>query len=278
MTRYQPFNDLPAAQFSALVDDISKRGVLLPIIVDENGKTIDGHQRRRAAAEAGVECPQIVVEGLDEKEKETLALVLNLYRRHLSGVERTKAIQQLVNLGMSTRRMADVLGLSKSTVHREVEELSQMGQLDERPERTEGADGKSRPATMPKRPPKNVDPETGEIVEGDGENAVDDGLAPSPSTLTTEGGASPASEHGPSPAPAAPPSVPLDPALKMQALLSDHRKRVADWLAFDRHDEAIDAMTTEQRADYRSFVHSVWVHASATLDALDAPSRLKAVQ
>lgn len=167
MTRYQPFNDLPAAQFQGLVDDISKRGVLLPIIVDENGQTIDGHQRRRAAAEAGVECPQVVVEGLTDSEKETLALVVNLYRRHLSGVERSKAIQQLVNLGMSTRRMADVLGVSKSTVHNDLRELSNSGQLEDRPERVESADGKSRPASMPKRPPKNVDPETGEIVAGE---------------------------------------------------------------------------------------------------------------
>lgn len=40
----------------------------------------------------------------------------------------------------------------------------------------------------------------------------------------------------------------------------------------------MDGMTAEQRSDYRSFVHSVWTHANATLDYLDAPARLKAVQ
>lgn len=75
----------------------------------------------------------------------------------------------------------------------------------------------------------------------------------------------------------APPAA-LNPALKMQAALSAHRADVARWLAFDRHEQVIEAMTAEQRADYRSFVHSVWLHASNTLDALDNPTRLKAVQ
>lgn len=78
-----------------------------------------------------------------------------------------------------------------------------------------------------------------------------------------------------------PPSPPMpakDPALVMQARLSDHRKRVADWLAFDRHDEVIDAMTVEQREDYRSFVLSVFNHANATLDYIGGSVRLKAVE
>lgn len=165
MGKYQPFNDLPAAQFTALVSDIAKRGVLLPILVDENGKTIDGHQRRKAAAEAGVECPRVVVEGLSEDEKQTLAITLNLFRRHLVGVERSAALQKLANLGMSTRHMGSLLGLSKSTVHRELEGV-------DRPEVTDSL-GRTQPASKtPKdvshlghvsEPPEGIDPETGEV-------------------------------------------------------------------------------------------------------------------
>lgn len=74
------------------------------------------------------------------------------------------------------------------------------------------------------------------------------------------------------------PSPPKDPALLHMADLSARRADVAKWLAFDRHEQVMDGMTAEQRADYRSFVHSVWTHASATIDYLDAPARLKAVQ
>lgn len=195
MGTYQPFYDLPAAQFQALVNDVAARGVLLPIIVDEAGRVIDGHQRRRAAAEVGVECPKVVVAGLTEDEKQTLALTLNLFRRHLSGTERSRALQQLANLGLSTRRMADILGVSKSTVHNDLRQLSNSGQLSDRPDRVRGADGKSRPATMPERPPVDVDPETGEIVSGgagDREEPVADVGPASPPGTSSSGGGSPA--------------------------------------------------------------------------------------
>lgn len=270
MARYQPFNDLPSAQFQGLVEDIRRQGVLLPILVDEDDKTIDGHQRRRAAAEAGVECPRIVVEGLSEEEKLTLALTLNLFRRHLAGVERSKALQQLANLGLSTRRMADITGLSKSTVHRDIGELSQMGQLD-RPERVQGADGKSRPATMPERetPPANVDPETGEITTTSGS----DQSAPSADA------AGPGDdEQDASPAPSPAPKVAPNRTLALMADLSRLRADAAKWMAFDCHQEVIDSMSQEQRDDYRRFLLSMFSHVSATLDYLDAPTRLKAVQ
>lgn len=91
------------------------------------------------------------------------------------------------------------------------------------------------------------DPETGEVLSTDVESA------PAPKSA-------------------------LDPRLVMLRSLQAHRAEVAKWLAFDRHAEAIDAMTAEQRDDYRSFLLSVFNHASATIDQLDAPASLKAVQ
>lgn len=277
MGKYQPFNDLPAAQFSGLVDDIAKRGVLLPILVDEDDKTIDGHQRRKAAAEAGVDCPKVVVEGLSEDEKQTLAITLNLFRRHLAGVERTKALQQLANLGMSTRRMADVLGLSKSTVHRDIGELSQMGQLD-RPERVEGADGKSRPATMPERtPPPDVDPETGEVLSPTGDTEAPSGSDQSDPTSDAAGPGDDDAEQetsDPSPAPkVAPP--PVDPILGYRATATAARSKVRDSLL--TLDPARVIRTADEHDHWREFSKDV----RAWLDALDADlegPRLKAVQ
>lgn len=231
MGKYQPFFDLPAAQFQGLVDDVAKRGVLLPILVDEDGHVIDGHQRRRAAAEAGVECPQVVVAGLSEEEKQTLSLTLNLFRRHLSGTERSRALQQLANLGLSTRRMADILGISKSQVHRDLAEV-------ERPETITDSLGREQPTTKTRDvshmghvdPPAGIDPETGEIVGGgDGRNdSTPPGQDESPKNAdpahtSSEG----ESQVPPVDAPSDSPSVPpVDPTLGYRATASRFRSQV----------------------------------------------------
>lgn len=261
MGKYQPFHDLPAAQFEALVRDIAERGVLLPIIVDEDDKTIDGHQRRKAAAEAGVECPRVVVDGLSEDEKKQLAITLNLFRRHLSGTERSKALADLANLGLSTRRMADLLGMSKSTVHRDLTELSQTGQLENRPDRVEGADGKSRPASMP---PRDIDPDTGEIV--------DDQATDTPESPTTGGGDASAPDDEPA---SLPPTPPVDPTLGYRARSTAERSKVRDGLLTLDADRVIE--TTDDPKAWLDFISD----ARGWLDKLEAAAagpRLKAVQ
>lgn len=147
MSRYQPFHDLPAAQFEGLKKDIEARGIVQPILVDENGKTIDGHQRRRAAAELGIDCPSITVEGLSEDDKISLAIALNTFRRHLTGAERSLAIQQMANLGMSVRRIAKTTGIPRRTVRRDLEAMESGG---------------------PHGPPDGVGPDTGEVTDTSG--------------------------------------------------------------------------------------------------------------
>jgi hypothetical protein len=116
--------------------------------------------------------------------------------------------------------------------------------------------------TVTEKTTTTFDPETGEIL-----TSGEEGPPPAASCLGAEG-------EVPSPSSPVPP---VDPALRLMADLSGRRAEVAKWLAFDRHEQVIDSMTTEQRADYRSFLLSVFNHASATLDYLDAPARLKAV-
>lgn len=196
MTTYQPFHDLPAGQYEALKRDIEVRGVILPILVDENGRTIDGHQRRRAAAEVGVECPIVQVSGLTEDEKIGLAFTLNLFRRHLSSMERSQAIGELARRGLSTRRMSDLLGLSKSAIHRDIQELEAAGEV-ERPDTVFGKDGRDQPSHKPDRTvpsrdtcPPEADPETGEVVlpVGNSESQEDGAPAPSTSGVSGDGG------------------------------------------------------------------------------------------
>lgn len=179
--RYQPFNDLPAAQYQGLLDDIAKRGIVEPIVVDENDVTIDGHQRRKAAADLHIECPRRVVEGLSEDEKQSLAIALNLYRRHLVGVERSKALQQLANLGMSVRRISDLTGTPKSTVHDALAQVSGSGHLED------------PPAT----PPAGVDPETGEVVSASAPAGAAPVAPPSPRVEGKDGKSYPARKPTP---------------------------------------------------------------------------------
>jgi ParB/RepB/Spo0J family partition protein len=265
MGKYQPFHDLPAAQFQALVSDIERRGVLLPILVDEGDKTIDGHQRRRAAAEAGVDCPKIVVEGLSEDEKHELSLTLNLFRRHLAGVERTKALQQLASLGMSTRKMSDLTGLSKSQVHRDLAEI-------DRPEVITDSLGRQQPSTKPERedvshvghvaPPPNVDPTTGEIVPPGEPEAGEAGTEAADDTVP-ESVASPAS------------ALPLDPTLAYRAKFSTERSRVRNNLLLFDPQRCVE--TSDEPKAVEDFARDLIAYGEALLAALDGP-RLKAVK
>lgn len=178
MTRYQPFNDLPAKQFQTLRDDIEKRGVVNPILVDEQDKTIDGHQRRKACAELGIECPRIVMDGLSEDDKLSLALALNLFRRHLSPSERMDAVQKMANLGMSQRRIAEATGVPRSTVQRDLK------------------------SGGPSGPPANVDPETGEVLDSSGSRESDGSSSDAAASGDDEKGtAAPAPSPTPNPAP-----------------------------------------------------------------------------
>ena len=85
-------------------------------------------------------------------------------------------------------------------------------------------------------------------------------------------------ERGGSSASSPTPRVALNPTLVLMADLSKLRAEVAKWMAFDRHEQVIESMSQEQRDDYRSFLLSVFNHASATIDHLDAPARLTAVK
>ena len=92
---YQVLAELDQAAASALRDDIARRGVLVPIDVDEAGNVLDGHHRKRFADELGLPCPQIVRAGLDEAAKIEHALRMNLLRRHLGPVEWAHAFRRL---------------------------------------------------------------------------------------------------------------------------------------------------------------------------------------
>ena len=135
-------------QYAGLRASIAVNGVLVPIMVDSDGPKrgiIDGTYRKQLADEFGYACPEIVLPGLDEEEKRTLARALNLARRQLNIEQKRQLIadQLWETPERSSNWIAKMLGVDDKTVtsvRRELQATSGLPKLD----RTLGADGKYR--------------------------------------------------------------------------------------------------------------------------------------
>lgn len=145
---YQLFDTLPPQDYEALKADIEERGILVPVEYDEEGNILDGHHRVQIATEIGLtDYPTIVRIGLTEQEKRNHVRALNILRRHLSKDDRNKIMADMRADGATLQEIADAVGVSKSTVHREVKSTFPFGKV-------EGKDGKERPAVY--KPRKSV--------------------------------------------------------------------------------------------------------------------------
>ena len=86
---------LEGADFDELVADVRAHGVREPIWIYEE-KILDGRNRHRAAAVAGVACPTRPYEGDDPVG---FVVSQNLKRRHLSESQRAMVAAKLATLG-----------------------------------------------------------------------------------------------------------------------------------------------------------------------------------
>jgi N6-adenosine-specific RNA methylase IME4 len=81
--------------FGAFVGDISRRGILSPLELDDDGVILDGHERHRAATWLGLETvPVVVVAPADPVE---YMLQAALGRRHLSASQRAALAIELAS-------------------------------------------------------------------------------------------------------------------------------------------------------------------------------------
>jgi site-specific DNA-methyltransferase (adenine-specific) len=143
---YRLLPDLPPWKYTALKASIERYGVLVPVVKDEHGTTIDGHQRERACRELGIKnFPIITQSGLSEEEKRDQALVLNLVRRNLS----RKQLRQVIAAELrrtpdiASNWLAQVLGTSDKTVEAVRQELIATSEIPKF-EQHWGRDGKRR--------------------------------------------------------------------------------------------------------------------------------------
>lgn len=153
--RYQVMPPLSPEEYQELHDSIKEQGVLEPIHIDSDGVIIDGHHRSKIASELGVPCPVITHDELDEAGKRSLAFTLNLKRRHLNREQRRALIAESLKSDpqLSNNQHAKRTGASDKTVKSVRDDLVAGSEI---PNLTEyrAPDGKTYPATQPRRDPE----------------------------------------------------------------------------------------------------------------------------
>ena len=109
---------LEGEEYEQLAEDIAKRGVQVPIVVDQEGYIIDGHTRYRIATGLGIEVPYVQIHVLDEDERIERALTLNMQRRKQVTKYRLKQLaKELHSRGWSYNRIAKALNLPVGLVY-----------------------------------------------------------------------------------------------------------------------------------------------------------------
>ena len=162
---FQHLPPLTPEEYSALEASILEHGILSPVITDENGVILDGHHRSRIAAEHSLSCPKQIVYGKTDTEKRTMALSMNLDRRHLSREQKRALVAESVKADpkLADNVHAKRTGSSDKTVTAIREELESTSEIPKF-EKTIGADGKERTARRTPTAPANVNTDTGEIA------------------------------------------------------------------------------------------------------------------
>lgn len=133
-------------RLAELAVDIAEHGLIEPIWIDVEGMLLDGRNRLAACQMVGVEPEFAVYEGEDV---EAFIVSKNEHRRHLSVKEqrelRQRRIAELREQGMSTRAIADEVGVSG------VQVLSDLApEASSSPDCVIGKDGKRYPTSQRK--------------------------------------------------------------------------------------------------------------------------------
>lgn len=111
MSKYQLLPELALDDFERLKASIVERGVKMPVVLDENGEILDGHNRVKIADSLGIEYPRMVESGLDEHEKRIFVAELNAARRQLTDAQKValgKRIEPDIAARAEKRRLANL--------------------------------------------------------------------------------------------------------------------------------------------------------------------------
>lgn len=128
---YQGMASLDAWTYEDLKRDIQANGVIIPVVVTQDGVIVDGHHRWIIATELGItdSVPIEVRTYHSDAAIEAEAIGLNALRRQMSKDERNRHIVRMRECGMTQRQVAERLGLSQNRVS-EIEKDSPISETD----------------------------------------------------------------------------------------------------------------------------------------------------
>jgi ParB family transcriptional regulator, chromosome partitioning protein len=117
----QPRKDFADARLQELADSIRQKGVLQPVLVEQDAAgrytIIAGERRCRAAKLAGLSKIPVIVGRFAEEEKLEIALIENVQREDLTPIEEAQAYRRLMDMGgLSQEQVAARVGKDRSTV------------------------------------------------------------------------------------------------------------------------------------------------------------------
>lgn len=100
-------------ELAELAEDIKQRGLLQPIVLDADGRVLDGRNRLAACHMIGMQ-PEFVT--YDGDDAEGYALAVNIARRHLTKGQIAMVSARALSRNYSQREIADQANVSQSRV------------------------------------------------------------------------------------------------------------------------------------------------------------------
>jgi hypothetical protein len=95
---YQIVPPLQQEEYDRLRESIEQYGVLMPVITDEHGFILDGHNRVEIARELGIldaQIPSLVKIGLNEEQKLLFVADLHLRRRQMTTRQKVQTVMRI---------------------------------------------------------------------------------------------------------------------------------------------------------------------------------------
>ena len=117
----QPRKNFDEQALKELADSIKKHGVIMPIVVNDNGDgtymIIAGERRFRASKLAGMQTIPVVIRKYTDREIKEISLIENLQREDLNPIEAATAMKQLMtDYKLTQDELAERIGKSRPAI------------------------------------------------------------------------------------------------------------------------------------------------------------------
>lgn len=168
---WQPRQEFDDERIQELADSIRQHGIVQPIVVRPKVgggyQIVAGERRFRAARKAGLREVPIVLREVDDDQMLAVALVENVQRQDLGPIERARAFRRLAEeRSMSHAQLAEISGLSRSTVSNSLRLLELESEIQEALRNEQITEGHARSLLGEKDPATRVQLFR-EMLEGD---------------------------------------------------------------------------------------------------------------